>query len=102
MIRTLRDFLEFCYLVRRNVVTEQMLSEIQATLDQFHQHREVFQPDVMTSSFNLPQQHSMKHYPDMIRLFGAPNGLCSSITESKHIKAIKQPYHRSNHHNTLG
>ncbi|KAF8545891.1 hypothetical protein OG21DRAFT_1428433, partial [Imleria badia] len=35
-------------------------------------------------------------------LFGAPNGLCSSITESKHIKAVKQPYRRSNHHNALG
>ena len=100
MIWTLRDFLEFCYLVRRNIVTEQTLSEIQATLDRFHQHREVFRPDVVML-FNLPRQHSMKHYPDMIRLFGAPNGLCSSITESKHIKAVKQPYRRSNRHNAL-
>ncbi|KAJ7504628.1 hypothetical protein B0H11DRAFT_1632581, partial [Mycena galericulata] len=29
-------------------------------------------------------------------MFGAPNGLCSSITESKHIKAVKKPYRRSN------
>ncbi|KAJ6554136.1 hypothetical protein B0H10DRAFT_2348753 [Mycena sp. CBHHK59/15] len=27
--------------------------------------------------------------------FGAPNSLCSSITESKHIKAVKKPYRRS-------
>ncbi|KAF8128403.1 hypothetical protein EV363DRAFT_1400566 [Boletus edulis] len=33
----------------------------------------------------------------MIRLFGAPNGLCLSIIESKHIKAIKEPYRQSNH-----
>jgi hypothetical protein len=32
----------------------------------------------------------------MIRLFGAPNGLCSSITEAKHIKAVKEPWRRSN------
>src|SRR6266702_2163358 len=38
----------------------------------------------------------MNHYLDMIHLFGAPNGLCSSITEAKHIKAVKEPWHRSN------
>ncbi|KIN97948.1 hypothetical protein M404DRAFT_71414, partial [Pisolithus tinctorius Marx 270] len=32
---------------------------------------------------------------------GAPNGLCSSITESKHIKAIKWPYQCTNHFQTL-
>ncbi|KAJ7839437.1 hypothetical protein B0H14DRAFT_1068955 [Mycena olivaceomarginata] len=26
--------------------------------------------------------------------FGAPNGICSSITESKHIKAVKEPWRR--------
>ena len=34
--------------------------------------------------------------------FGAPNGLCSSITESKHIKAVKQPWRRSSHYEALG
>ncbi|KAF9553018.1 hypothetical protein CPC08DRAFT_728207 [Agrocybe pediades] len=38
----------------------------------------------------------------MIREFGAPNGLCSSITESKHIKAVKEPWRRSNHYEALG
>jgi len=44
----------------------------------------------------------MKHYPYLIRQFGAPNGLCSSITESKHIKAVKRPYRRTNHFQALG
>ena len=35
-------------------------------------------------------------------MFGAPNGLCSSITESKHILAVKDPYNRSNYCNALG
>ncbi|KAL4078133.1 hypothetical protein V8B97DRAFT_2021337 [Scleroderma yunnanense] len=30
--------------------------------------------------------HAMKHYPYLICQFGTPNGLCSSITESKYIK----------------
>jgi len=44
----------------------------------------------------------MKHYTRQICQFGAPNGLCSSITESKHIKAVKEPYHHTNYHNALG
>ena len=38
----------------------------------------------------------------MIWAFGAPNGLCSSITEPKHIKAVKKPYQRSSHYKALG
>jgi hypothetical protein len=38
----------------------------------------------------------------LIRLFGSPNGLCSSITESKHIKAVKQPWRRSNRFRAIG
>ena len=38
----------------------------------------------------------------MIQLFGTPNGLCSSITESKHIKAVKEPWHCSNRYEALG
>jgi hypothetical protein len=35
-------------------------------------------------------------------MFGAPNGLCSSITESKHIKAVKEPYRHSNCFEAMG
>jgi hypothetical protein len=38
----------------------------------------------------------------LVRLFGAPNGLCSSITESKHIRAVKEPWRRSNRNQALG
>jgi hypothetical protein len=44
----------------------------------------------------------MEHYPKAIRDFAALNGLCSSISESKHIKAIKEPWRRSNRYNALG
>ena len=102
MVRTLRAFLEFCYLVRRNVIDEKALNQIQESLDRFYQFREIFKDTNVVNSFSLPRQHSMKHYIDMIRLFGAPNGLCSSITESKHIKAVKEPYQRSNRNQPLG
>jgi hypothetical protein len=35
-------------------------------------------------------------------MFGAPNGLCSSMTEAKHIKAVKEPWRQSSHYEPLG
>ena len=43
----------------------------------------------------------MNHYLNMIRLFGALNGLCSSIMEAKHIKAVKELWRRSNRNQPL-
>ncbi|KAI6001403.1 hypothetical protein EDD15DRAFT_2361776 [Pisolithus albus] len=72
------------------------------TINRFHEHREIFRQSGTVQTFSLPCQHAMKHYPDLIRLFGAPNGLCTSITESKHIDAVKDPYRRTNRNKPLG
>ncbi|KAG1759538.1 hypothetical protein EDD22DRAFT_981007 [Suillus occidentalis] len=106
IIRTFHAPLGFCYLVRRNIITETTLKEIDDTVARFHQYREIFkdsQADVV-STFSLPHQHSIKHYNTLIHLFGAPNGLCSSITESKHIKAtaVKELWRGSSRYKALG
>jgi len=44
----------------------------------------------------------MVHYRMLIEMFGVPNGLCSSITESRHIKAVKEPWRCSNQYEALG
>ncbi|KIK17376.1 hypothetical protein PISMIDRAFT_45620, partial [Pisolithus microcarpus 441] len=46
-------------------------------------------------------QHALVHYETLIHLFGAPNGLCTSITESKHITVVKKPWYHLNKHNAL-
>ena len=102
MVRTVRAFLEFCYIARKNVLTEDDLSELQSALSCFHQYREIFITTGVRDHFQLPRQHSMVHYFSLIRLFGAPNGLCSSITESMHIRAVKEPWRRSNRNQALG
>lgn len=102
MICALRAFLDFCYLARRDVVDTQSLAAMQDALDRFHHYRKIFQTCGVRSSFNLPRQHSLMHFIHMIRAFGAPNGLCSSITESKHIKAVKKPWRRSSRYQALG
>jgi len=102
MVRCLAAFLEFCYLVRRNTITKTTLEEIGTALADFHRHRVIFIQTGVRTNFNLPRQHSLGHYRRNIQLFGAPNGLCSSITESKHIKAVKEPWRRSSHFKALG
>lgn len=103
MVRALSAFMDFCYLVRRSVIDEDTLIQIDDALSQFHHHRIIFQTSgVRPDGFSLPRQHSLTHYRYLIQLFGSPNGLCSSITESKHIKAVKEPWRRSNHYEALG
>lgn len=79
-----------------------MLSELKDALERFYHYREIFKDLGVCDGFSLPRQHSMKHYLSLIRLFGAPNGVCSSITESKHIVAVKRPWRRSSRFQALG
>ena len=102
IIKTFNAFLDFCYLARQNVLTEDSLNQLDTALDRFHHYREVFRiPDVRPDGFSLPHQHALKHYRRHIENFGAPNGLCSSITESKHIAAVKKPWRQSSRYNAL-
>ncbi|KAG1849733.1 hypothetical protein F4604DRAFT_1883752 [Suillus subluteus] len=57
---------------------------------------------VKPDGISLPRQHSLCHYHYLIQQFGAPNGLCSSLTESKHWKAVKEPWRRSSGNLALG
>ena len=93
--------MEFCYLVRRNVITEDDILAIDNAVAKFHVERSIFD-DVRPDGYSLPRQHSLVHYTFLIQEFGAPNGLCSSITESKHIKAVKELWQRSSHYEALG
>ena len=102
MVKCVAAFLNFCYLVRRNAICADTLEKAGDALRRFHEHREVFvRVGVRPNKISLPRQHSLKHYIRSIRLFGSPNGLCSSITESKHIPAVKKPWRRSNRYNAL-
>jgi hypothetical protein len=87
--------------VRRSRLDEDHLSAVENALERFHKHRKVFQKHGIVENFSLPRQHSMVHYVESIALFGAPNGLCSSITETRHISAVKKPWRRSSRFNAL-
>ncbi|KAL0957322.1 hypothetical protein HGRIS_001130 [Hohenbuehelia grisea] len=103
ILKTFSTFLDFCYLARRTSFNEDTVTNLRTRLQAFHHFREVFRTSgVRPKGFALPRQHAMSHYPDLIPEFGAPYGLCTSITESRHITAVKKPWRRSNRFNALG
>ncbi|KAL4070465.1 hypothetical protein J3A83DRAFT_4358646 [Scleroderma citrinum] len=57
------------------------LVKIDDVLRHFHLYHKVFSTTSVVNTFSLPQQHLMKHYHHLICQYGAPNGLCSSITK---------------------
>ena len=101
MIKALHAFLEFCYLACRNIHNRKSLDGMDEALQRYHHYRKIFLATGVQMGFNLPRQHALIHYIRAIQLFGAPNSLCSSIMESKHIKAVKEPWRRSSQFDTL-
>ncbi|KAF6759278.1 hypothetical protein DFP72DRAFT_1031991 [Ephemerocybe angulata] len=101
MVKTLSAFLDFCYTARQNSLSSEDLDNLDFALRRFHRHRQIFIDAGVRTDISLPRQHALKHYRRGIELFGSPNGLCSSITESKHIKAVKEPWRRSNRYHAL-
>ena len=103
MVRCLAVFLDFAYYARRFEHHTYLLDAMEEALSYFHELRVIFvETGVRPNGVGLPRQHSLLHYIQCIRLFGSPNGLCSSITESKHIEAVKETWRRSNRNEAIG
>ena len=73
----------------RNAITNLDLEHIRYELAQLQELCQVFIEAGVHADISLPHQHALQHYISSIMLFSSPNGLCSSITESKHIVAVK-------------
>ena len=101
MICTFHVFLEFCYIAWKNVIIETDLSVLEGALLSFYANCKIIVTSGVWEEFLLPRQHSLTHYPHLIWLFGAPNGISSSITESQHIRTVKEPWQQSNWHDAV-
>ena len=102
MAQCLAVFLDFAYTARRSEHDTVSLSAMGEALTYFHELWVIFvETGVRPDGFGLPRQHSLVHYIRSIQQFGSPNGLCLSITESKHIEAVKEMWRRSNHNEPI-
>ena len=103
MTQAISSFLNVCYIARRADLDHTALKTFDTALTNFYTLREVFQTlGVRPTGFSLPRQHSLSHYAHLIKEFGAPGGVCSSITESRHITAVKKPWRCSSRYQALG
>ena len=93
MVQSIAMFMDTCYIAHRNTITAPALEQSHESVEKFHKLQNIFIEAGVHNSISLPCQHALKHFYKSIHLFGSPNGLCSSITESEHIKAVKEPWH---------
>ncbi|KAG0701249.1 hypothetical protein DFH29DRAFT_982811 [Suillus ampliporus] len=72
VVRAFSAFLDFCYIVRRDTITEDDLIQLQDALNRFHQYHKIFKTTGVVLGFSFPHQHSLNHYSLMIRLYWRP------------------------------
>lgn len=101
MVRCITAFMDACYIARWNAITSPALEHFRESVERFHKLRNIFIATGVRASISLPRQHALSHFHYAMQFFGSPNGICSSITESKHIKAVKEPWRRSSRFKAL-
>ena len=101
MVRCVAAFMNACYVARRNSIDSPSLEYFRDCVDTYHDLRTVFPEAGLCVKQSVPRQHALTHFYQGIHLFGSPNGLCSSITESKHIRVVKIPWRMSSRYHAL-
>lgn len=96
MVKCVATFLNICYIIQLNTISLDIINnQLTNTLDQYNQYHHIFVTMGICEHFNLPHSHAQSHIIQAIQLFGSPNGLCSSITESKHIEAVQSARYKA-------
>jgi hypothetical protein len=96
ILASARGVLDFIYLASYPSHSEASLSGLQAALDAFHRHKQVFIDIGARTHFNIPKLHSMQHYINSIIDLGSLDGYTTDISERLHIDFAKLAYRASN------
>ncbi|KAF8838294.1 hypothetical protein BDN67DRAFT_1013214 [Paxillus ammoniavirescens] len=89
--------LDFLYLSQYPCHTVDTLRLLDEALTRFHANKEIFVDLGMRTQFNLPKLHSLRHYVQMIQLFGTTDNYSTEYTERLHIDLAKDAYRATNH-----
>ena len=101
MVCCIAAFMDACYIACQNVIDSPSLERFQDCVQTYRDLRTVFLEAGLNINLSVPHQHALSHFYQGIHLFGSPNGLCSSLTESKHIEVVKKTWCRSSHYRAL-
>jgi hypothetical protein len=97
LIRAVRALLDFLYLARYPVHTDETLELLDDALTQFHDAKGIFVDLGIRDAFNIPKLHFMQHYTMYIRFYGTTDNFDTAYTERLHIDFAKNAYAATNH-----
>ncbi len=94
--KAVRAILDFIYYAHFELHTDTSLAMMRSAWLEFHRAKRVFLRQGVREHFNIPKLHSMEHYLDSIREFGAADGYSTESPERHHIDLAKLAYDASN------
>ncbi|EGO26572.1 hypothetical protein SERLADRAFT_368127 [Serpula lacrymans var. lacrymans S7.9] len=98
-IIAIRSLLDFIYIAQYPTHSDTTLGYLSDALKTFHQNKAIFVTLGVRENFNIPKFHSLLHYVDFIRWFGATNNYNTEMFEHFHIDMAKDAWRASNHRN---
>jgi hypothetical protein len=96
VLTVVKSLIDFIYYAQLQSHTARTLDAMQAALDTFHAHKQVFVDLKIRKHFNIPKFHSLQHYVDGIRRLGSADGYNTESPERLHIDFAKKAYRASN------
>ena len=91
-----RAMLDFLFLAQYPVHSDDTLKELQAALETFHDHKEIFIELGIRKDFNLPKLHFLSHYVAMIKWTGTTDNFDTEFSERLHIDLTKNAFDAGN------
>ncbi|KAG1745419.1 uncharacterized protein EDB91DRAFT_1021809, partial [Suillus paluster] len=91
-----RSLLDFIYLAQYPTHNDHTLGYLQDALDTFHKHKSMLIELGIRDHFNIPKIHSLTHYINSIRMFGATDNYNTEAFECLHIDFAKDAWRVTN------
>jgi hypothetical protein len=95
VIYAARALLDFLYIAQYSSHNDSTLGYLDEALNLWHQSKDVFVAKGVRQDFAIPKYHSMEHYVDIIRTFGATDNYSTSLFERLHIDFAKRGWRKS-------
>ncbi|KAF9038795.1 hypothetical protein BDZ89DRAFT_945691 [Hymenopellis radicata] len=95
-VRACRAILDFIYLAQYSTHDEDTLGYMDTALETWHNNKDYFIQVGLRKHFNFPKLHSLQHYVQSIRYFGATNNFNTEMFERLHIDFSKKGWRASN------
>ncbi|KJA19341.1 hypothetical protein HYPSUDRAFT_1096163 [Hypholoma sublateritium FD-334 SS-4] len=96
LVRSVRALLDFLYLAKYPIHTDETLQFLEDSLQRFHANKEIFVDLGIRKAFDIPKLHFARHYVEYIKLYGTLDNFNTEHTERLHIDLAKDAYAATN------